>query len=229
MKEDLASARKHPAALASIVIAGVAVTVLALVTVAYLLGWLPTRAALPNAPGSFAIPGQQLPGSVQQGGVDLLPGETLVAPADSPRPAAAAPKPVVPPSAAQPTTPKYAKPTPFETAKPAAAKKAPPPIYSQPAPPAASGSNTQVLPSRAAPSRPSYGRSDTPPATSFERSTRTICVNCGTVASIGSVDGDWEVRVRFEDGSTETLRYPDRPRLRIGERVHLEDGRLIPE
>jgi len=37
------------------------------------------------------------------------------------------------------------------------------------------------------------------------------------------------VRVRFEDGSTETLRYAERPRLRIGERVHLEDGRLIPE
>ena len=233
MKEEPASARKHPAALASIVIAGVAVTVLALVTIAYLLGWIPTRAALPSAPGSFAIPGQQLPGSVQQGGVDLLPGETLIAPADSPGPPAAAqaqaPKPVVPPSAAQPTTPKYAKPAPFETAKPAAPTKAPPPIYSQPAPPASSGSYTQVLPSRAAPSKPSYGRGDTPPATSFERSTRTICVNCGTVASIGSVDGDWEVRVRFEDGSTETLRYPDRPRLRIGERVHLEDGRLIPE
>ena len=54
-------------------------------------------------------------------------------------------------------------------------------------------------------------------------------MNCGTIASIGSAGGDWEVRVRFEDGTLETLRYPDRPRLRIGERVHLEDGRLIPE
>ncbi len=232
MKEELATARKHPAALASTVIAGVAVTVLALVTIAYLLGWVPTRATLPSAPGSIASPGQQLPGSVQQGGVDLLPGETLIAPADSPQLPAAqaqAPKAVLPPSAAQPTTPRYAKPAPFDTAKPAAPRKAPSPIYPQPAAPASSADYAQVLPSRAAPSKPNYGRGDLPPATSFERSTRTLCVNCGTVASIGSVGGDWEVRVRFEDGSTETLRYPDRPRLRIGERVHLEDGRLISE
>jgi hypothetical protein len=37
------------------------------------------------------------------------------------------------------------------------------------------------------------------------------------------------VRVRFEDGSSQTLRYPERPPLRVGERVHLEDGRLLPD
>jgi len=188
MMEELASARRHPAALASIVIAGLAVTVLALVTIAYLVGWIPMHGVLPAGPGSIATPGQQLSGTVQ-GGVDLLPGETLVAPAESPRgevpkadPPRAGPAPV---EAPKPTTPRYAKPAPL----------APPPR----------------------------------PAASFERSTRDYCVNCGTVASIGSAGGDWEVRVRFEDGSTETLRYADRPRLRIGERVHLEDGRLIPE
>lgn len=219
MKEELASARKHPAALASIVIASVAVTALAFVTIAYLLGWIPTRGGLPSAPGSIAGTGQQLSGTVPQAGLDLLPGETLVAPPE-------AQAPLSPVAQPRPTTPRYAKPAALEAPKPAAVpKNLPPPIYTQP--PAPSTPYAQVLPPRSAPGKPNYGRGA--PPTSFERSTSNICVNCGTIASIGSAAGDWEVRVRFEDGSTETLRYPDRPRLRIGERVHLEDGRLIPE
>ncbi len=208
MKDELASTRRHPAALASIVIASLAVTALAVVTIAYLLGWVPARGGLPSAPGSMAAPGQQVVGTVQQGGVDLLPGETLVAPAGEPTAAA--------------------KPAPLEPPRPAVAKKAPPPTYAPPPAPSSSGSYAQVLPSRAAPAQPNYRRGEAP-VTSFERSTRNICVNCGSIASIGSAGQDWEVRVRFEDGSVETLRYPERPRLRIGERVHLEDGRLIPE
>ena len=221
MKEELASARKHPAALASIVIAGVAMTALAIVTVAYLLGWVPMRGSLPSAPGSIAVPGQQVTGTVQQGGLDLLPGETLVTPAEAPKPVAA---PAVAPG---PTIPRYSKPAPFEPPKPAAAPGKPQPVAPSPSssPPP---SYAPAPPSRVAPARPAYNRGDGP-GTSFERSTRNICVNCGVVASIGSSGPGWEVRVRFEDGSTETLRYPDRPRLRIGDRVHLEDGRLIAE
>ncbi|MEP7067787.1 MAG: hypothetical protein ABI789_01045 [Usitatibacter sp.] len=223
MKEELASARKHPAALASIVIAGVAMTVLAVVTVAYLLGWVPMRGSMPSAPGSIAVPGQQVTGTVEQGGLDLLPGETLVTPADALKPAA------IPATAPVPTIPKYSKPAPFEPPKSAAAPRK---SYVPPLAPSPSSSPRPRYapepPSRAAPARPAYNRGDGP-GTSFERSTRNICVNCGVVASIGSSGPGWEVRVRFEDGSTETLRYPDRPRLRIGDRVHLEDGRLVPE
>src|SRR5258706_4965570 len=93
MKADPASPRRHPAALASIVIASLAVTALAVVTIAYLLGWVPARGGLPSAPGSMAAPGQQVVGTVQQGGVDLLPGETLVAPAGEPTAAAKPPPP----------------------------------------------------------------------------------------------------------------------------------------
>ena len=71
MKEELASARKHPAALASIVIASVAVTALAFVTIAYLLGWVPAHGTLPSGPGSMAVPGQQLAGTSQEG-IDLF-------------------------------------------------------------------------------------------------------------------------------------------------------------
>jgi hypothetical protein len=219
MKEDLVTARKHPAALASVVVAGVAVTALALVTIAYLVGWIPTRGALPSAPGAMAIPGQQLAGTVP-GGVDLLPGETLVAPAEAPKAQAAPPRPALPPPTPQTQLP--AQPQQPSTPKPST------PQYVKPAPSTSSTTYAQVLPSRAAPGKPTYNRGEAP-LTSFERSTRNICVNCGVVSSIGAADGDWEVRVRFEDGSTETLRYPDRPRLRIGERVHLEDGRLVRE
>jgi hypothetical protein len=214
--EELGSARRHPAALASIVIASLAVTALALVTIAYLVGWIPTHGVLPGGPGSIATPGQQLPGTIQ-GGVDLLPGETLVDPAESPAtevPKGATPKPPPAVEAPKPSTPRYAKPAPL----------APPPARL--AAPGSSSSSAQMLPSRAAPSKPNYIRE---PDATVERAARDYCVNCGTIASIGSAGGDWEVRVRFEDGSTETLRYAQQPRLRIGERVHLENGRLIPE
>jgi hypothetical protein len=63
--------------------------------------------------------------------------------------------------------------------------------------------------------------------TSYERSARSLCINCGAVSSVRSVQGDWEVRVRFEDGSSETFRYPERQRFKPGDRVRLEDGRLV--
>ena len=69
----------------------------------------------------------------------------------------------------------------------------------------------------AAPVPPQYRR---PPAQD-ER-----CRNCGTVAAIATYPDAWEVRVRFEDGSERTIAYPTAPRLRLGDRVRLEEGRL---
>lgn len=202
MNAQIESARAHPAAVISLVVAGLAVTACALVAIAYMLGWVPAGPQLPSAPTSMASPGQQVAGSAPD--VALLPGETLVAPADAPAATAlpsAAPEPAKPAPTAtpQPAKPKYAKTAPPEPARPSPA-----------------------------PSRPHYTRSELAPSTS-ERSSRDVCVNCGVVASIGSSGYDWEVRVRFEDGSSETLRYPDRPPLRVGARVHLEDGRILPD
>jgi len=104
------------------------------------------------------------------------------------------------------------------------------PIYAQPVPPPSPpASPAQALPSRAAPSRPNYTRNEIAARAPNERSAENVCVNCGAIVSIGSSGPDWEVRVRFDDGSSESLRYPERPRLRIGDRVHLEDGRLLPD
>ena len=61
----------------------------------------------------------------------------------------------------------------------------------------------------------------------YARSTRSVCINCGVITSIDEGSTQWEVRVRFDDGSRETLRYYERPRLRVGDAVHLEDGRLL--
>ena len=61
----------------------------------------------------------------------------------------------------------------------------------------------------------------------YARSTRSVCINCGVITSIDQGSTQWEVRVHFDDGSRETLRYYERPRLRVGDAVHLEDGRLL--
>ena len=186
----------------------------ALVAAAYMLGWVPLKAA--PAPGSMAAPGQQVTGTAP--GVALLPGETLIDNPESPKPEAPqAPAPAIAPPAIKPPTP---QPLP---GRPAQQANRP-----QPSTP----SFAKQMPSRAAPSAPTYLREE--PAEpraprSYERSLRGVCVNCGTIASIVSQGGDWEVRVRFEDGSSQALRYPERPPLRVGERVHLEDGRLLPD
>jgi hypothetical protein len=52
-------------------------------------------------------------------------------------------------------------------------------------------------------------------------------VNCGTVTATTANSDSWEVRVRFEDGATQTFRYRTRPDFRTGERVRLEDDRLV--
>jgi hypothetical protein len=204
MNAQIDPPRSHPAARAAIVAGSLAFTAGALIAIAYMLDWLPSKPQLPSAPTSMANPGQQVAGSAPD--VALLPGETLVAPPEAPQPAIAGP------------------------AK-AAPRNAMPPIYAQPVPPSSpSTTYSQALPpSRAAPSKPNYTRNEVAAQTSYERSVENVCVNCGAIVSIGSSGPDWEVRVRFDDGSSESLRYPERPRLRIGDRVHLEDGRLIPD
>ena len=102
---------------------------------------------------------------------------------------------------------------------PAMTKPAPAPTtpkYAKPKPP--------VVAREAPPSR-QFSREER--RNSYDRSTRSVCVNCGVVTSIARRDYDWEVRVRFDDGSREVLRFFDRPRVEMGDTVRLEDGRLV--
>jgi hypothetical protein len=74
---------------------------------------------------------------------------------------------------------------------------------------------------------PSYAQQAPAPE---RRSPRASCPNCGEVASTTyrqfERSGAWEVRVRFDDGTRATLRYPTDPGFRVGERVVMSEGRL---
>ena len=171
-------ARVHPAVMISMVAAALAVTAAALVAIASMLGWIPSRASL-STPVGIANPAQQAAGVAND--VALLPGESLVTPEESAK--AGEPK---------PATPSYVKP----------ANAAPKPAPSPPKFAAAKPAGRQ----------------------------RAYCVNCGNIAAITAYGrGEWDVRVRFEDGSDETLRYREPPPFRVGERVRLEQGRLERE
>ena len=175
-----------------------------MLAIAYFVGWLPS--GKPEMPASQAA--KQAPAkpktATMQSGVVLLPGETLVAPPDPVPPAPATPPAPAAKPAPAPAEPKYTrpKPPPVIAREPSVVPREPPPVIARETP------------------RP-------PPRTSYERSTRSVCVNCGVVTSITRGDYDWEVRVRFDDGSREILRYYDRPRVSVGDEVHLENGRLV--
>ena len=60
---------------------------------------------------------------------------------------------------------------------------------------------------------------------------RATCPNCGVVSSTAyrpaeTQRGAWEVRVKFDDGTRATLRFPTDPRFRVGDRVTFNGGRL---
>ena len=179
----------------SVIVAAVAVTICALVAIAYMLRWLPQQPAA-SAPG-----------------VALLPGETVVTP--EPPPATAAPPSpapaAAPPTAPAPTTPSYSRPAPEVT--PVPRDPAPEPAARKPV--ARPAPATNPIP---APKAPVYARASPE---------RTPCVQCGTVTATTAYSDSWEVRVRFEDGTTRTIRHRSPPGFGIGQRVRLEDGRLV--
>ena len=81
-------------------------------------------------------------------------------------------------------------------------------------------------PPKAPPRSPQYTAEETR-RDSYSRSSRSICVNCAVVTAIDRSDSQWEVRLRFDDGTRETLRLYERPRVRVGDAVHVEDGQLF--
>jgi hypothetical protein len=183
----------------SVIVAAGAVTLCALVAIAWMFGWLPTRATV-TAPPGVASPGPQ----AAPPGVALLPGETVVTPETSPAPLPAAPGPALPN---------------YTRTAPVPRDPAPEPAARAPAPRAPSLATAPRAPSSApAPKTPTYARIEPQ---------RNLCGNCATVTSTTAYPDGWEVRVRFEDGATQTHRYRNPPNLRIGQRVRLEDGRLL--
>jgi hypothetical protein len=52
------------------------------------------------------------------------------------------------------------------------------------------------------------------------------CGHCGTVTEVSPYVDQWDVHVRFQDGTRRVLRYPQPPNVSRGDRVVLENGRL---
>ncbi len=210
MSPQLDAIGSHKAVIASVVVAAIAVTACALVAIAFMLGWIRAKDFAPT-PASIAFPAQQVTGTAP--GVALLPGETLVTPDTAPAPGEKE-KP-------RPTIPQYARPAP---ATPVPAATAVEPASPKPAPRASTAPK---------PVMPSYARTapepvEPPvPATEEAAPRGNYCVNCGTVLSTTANADMWDVRVRFEDGTTRLLRYPTPPPFRNGQRVRMEDGRLV--
>ena len=213
-----------PAVTLAIIAAAVCVAGFALVGIAWMMGWIGTHDSAPSPPGAMAAPGSQVAGVAPDEA--LLPGESIVTappppksaiPTPAPSPAPAAPKAAMAPPAPTPKVATAAPPprVPVQRVPPvvAAAPVVNPPPVVTPSP-VAPPEHTEVTRARIVP-----------------RDDREICVNCGVIVEAASEPRGayWDVIVRYDDGTTQTLRYPERQEFRPGERVHLEDGRLVPE
>lgn len=203
MSIDFAALRSHRTVIVSVVVAAVAITAFALVGIAVMMGWL-SRDNTALTPPSIASPAQQVAGTATD--VALAPGETLVSPPEIP---AYKPGPA-------PMMPSYSPPTPPAPA-PAAPIEPPAPRKKTVLAPIPAPAPAPAPAAAPAPTRPNFKRA--PPPDGY-------CVNCATVAAITTYTDAWEVRVRFEDGTSRTVSYPTQPNLRLGDRVRLEDGRL---
>ena len=98
-----------------------------------------------------------------------------------------------------------------------------------PAPPPA----TPAPKPRPAPRPPKYlkAKPKAPPQhvredTQSRETQRAECTNCGRVIGMRQGDYEWEVRVRFDDGSRQTRRFRYRPAVEIDDVVRLDDGVL---
>ena len=198
--------RTHRAAVSAVIGAALAVTVLSLVGVASLLGWLPERQK-----AAFIPPDQRK-------------GDNEPAPR-APRDALA---PIEAGRNGDPLMPRYSRPEPPPPA-PDFGNEAPPPrepVHSAAAPrmaPLPPSAPLPVLPEpepvRPAPTprEPSYAPVREPREPQY-----AMRVPRGRVAGISYRGGIYEVRVRFEDGSSQAFRYRNRPVFEPGERVRLE-------
>ncbi|HET7729096.1 MAG TPA: hypothetical protein VFK48_03600 [Usitatibacter sp.] len=196
----------------AIIVAAVALGAFALVGIGVLLGWIP-RGAVPDAPP--VGPGASAPARGQSNGLQKFSGS-------------------------EPLMPKYSQP------------HAPPPAPAQSLQPEAKTAATQAMPVPApmpvpaapaagpqrgrfasedsfGPAPPVFGRAEPRETPVPAPQRRRACDECGRIIGIANWRSGWEVRVRFDDGSTQTLRFRRRPPFDLGERVRLDDGELLPD
>jgi hypothetical protein len=243
MNAPAAPLRNNSLVVAAVLLACAAVAACAIVAIAYMLGWVgqkehPALAAATANPASanVASPGKAATPPTETPTV-LLPGETLVEPATpSERPA--------------PMFPKYGAPTPPPPAPPASAVDKPTGVPKSPYLPGAAARTAPVT----APAPPVTAPVDSPRPRALEpsrderyaeryveevrpprdetrepRGSRRFCANCAVVTAVSQYVDEWEVHLRFTDGSRRRIHYDRPPPVARGDRVFFENGRLFLE
>lgn len=206
MSPELEAAKSSRVVIVSVVVAAVAVTLLCLVGIAAILGLVGPRSQDPPAVAAVKLAQKS---ARTPPPVALVPGETLVAPAEAPATPAA----------------------PAAEAKPAEAKSPDAKLSeSKPARPAQPRKPRNEAQRAPRPSNPNYARAEPHPGDPSDPWPRKlVCRTCGTVTAIATFPDLWEVRVRLDDGASFSVRYPNPPGLRVGDKVRLTDGRLARE
>ncbi len=219
MIPEFEALRSHRAVIVSVISAAISISILCLVGIAVMLGWIGGKPVA--APPASASPASR-PSSAVLPGVALIPGETLVTPAEAPATPAVAPA-TTPPAAAPASAPQRPSGRAEGDPRPRPAT----PAYARP------GETQANRPPRKTPRAepaPAPGPVEARPAESgdpFPR--RLVCRTCGTVTGTTTYPDFWEVRVRLEDGASFSVRYHSPPTLRLGDRVRLANGRLERE
>jgi hypothetical protein len=203
-------ARNRTAAVA-IIVAAVALGAFVLVGIGVLLGWIP-RGAPPDA--SSVAPGPGAPASNAGNGLQKFEGNEPLMPRYS-QPHAPPPAPVQDFATATPPAPH---------AMPAAA-----PVPQPPAPLASPPRGRFDSEDPSGPAPPSFGRAEPRAAPAPPAQSRGPCEECGRIMGIANWRSGWEVRVRFDDGSTQTYHFRRRPPFELGERVRLDGDVLIAD
>ena len=211
---DAPSAAPGPnrTALVAIIVAVVALGAFVVVGIGVLLGWIPRGEASDRAPATAS---SGAPAGKASGGLEKFAGTEPLMPKYS-QPHAPPPAPLQDFAVTRPAPP---------PSMPAAAPVPEPPPASLPRGPFVSGDPFGPAP-------PSFGRAE--PRAAPDRAApeapaqrRRVCQDCGRIIGIANWRSGWEVRVRFDDGATQTFDFSRRPPFDLGERVRLDAGELV--
>lgn len=205
MKGETAVPAGNRTLMVAMVIAAVALGAFVVVGIGALLGWIP-RGAVPDAPSA------SLTAKTPANGLQKFSGTEPLMPKYS-QPHAPPPAPVQ--SFGAELRPAAPPPMPV-----------PVPVPVPATPPSAQGGRF-ASGDAFGPAPPAFGREETRAAPAPPR--RALCNDCGRVIGVANWRSGWEMRVRFEDGSTQTFRFRRRPPFELGERVRLEGDELVSD
>jgi hypothetical protein len=184
-----------------------------LVGIGVLLGWIP-RGALPDA--SSAAPGASAPAGEARNGLQKFEGNEPLMPRYS-QPHAPPPAPAQDFAAATPAAP---QPMPAAT---------PVPQFQPPSAAASPPRGRFASEDPIGPAPPSFGRAEPSAAPAPPAQSRGPCEGCGRIMGIANWRSGWEMRVRFDDGSTQTYHFRRRPPFALGGRVRLDGDVLVAD